>query len=54
MEAAGGRMPRTNLAHKLKTDGMPRNRVQESIAALLDSGMLISHNDVDPAEVSIP
>lgn len=54
VEAAGGRIPRTNLAHKLKADGMARNRVQESIAALLENGMLIPHNDVDPPEVSLP
>ena len=54
VEDAGGRIPRTNLAHKLKTDGMARNRVQESIATLLESGMLVPHNDVDPAEVSLP
>jgi len=54
VEAAGGRMPRTNLAHKLKGEGMARNRVQESIAALIESGVLLTCNDRDPAEVSLP
>jgi KaiC/GvpD/RAD55 family RecA-like ATPase len=54
VETAGGRISRPKLVQKLKAKGMPRNRVQESIAALLQSGMLIAHNDTDPPEVSLP
>ncbi|MFM9966944.1 MAG: DnaB-like helicase N-terminal domain-containing protein [Burkholderiales bacterium] len=53
LETAGGRMPRLDLAHKLKDEGMPRQRVSDAIGALLECGMLIAHNDVTPAEVSI-
>jgi hypothetical protein len=53
LEAGGGRMARTDLAHKLKDEGMPRNRVHDAIAGLLDSGMLVPHNDCLPPEVSL-
>jgi hypothetical protein len=53
LEAAGGRMVRTDLAHKLKDDGMPRNRVHDAMGALLEAGVLIAHNDCTPPEVSI-
>ncbi|MCC6609609.1 MAG: AAA family ATPase [Burkholderiales bacterium] len=54
VEAAGGRIPRVDLAHKLKDEGMPRNRVHQAIGSLLENGMLVAHNDVDPPEVSLP
>ena len=54
LEERGGRMVRTDLAHKLKDDGMPRNRVHDAIAGLLDAGMLVAHNDCQPPEVSLP
>lgn len=53
LEERGGRMVRTDLAHKLKDDGMARNRVHDALAALLESGMLVAHNDREPQEVSI-
>jgi len=53
LEVAGGRMVRTELVHKLKDEGTPRNRAYEAICALFDIGMLVAHNDVDPPEVSI-
>ena len=53
LDKAGGRMARANLAHRLKNEGMPKNRVYEVMAALLESGMLIAHNDCDPPEVSL-
>jgi hypothetical protein len=53
LEERGGRMPRIDLAHKLKDEGMPRNRVHDAIATLLDSGMLVAHNDATPPEVSL-
>ena len=53
LDKAGGRMARANLAHRLKNEGMPKNRVYEVMAALLGSGMLIAHNDCDPPEVSL-
>lgn len=53
LEAAGGRIGRVALAHKLKDEGMPRNRVHDAIAGLLDNGMLIAHNDCVPVEVSL-
>ena len=46
-------MVRTALANKLKDDGMPRNRVHQALSSLLDSGMLIAHNDIEPPEVSL-
>lgn len=54
LEAAGGRMVRIDLAHKLKDEGMPRNRVHDAIGGLLDAGMLIAHNDCQPPAVSLP
>jgi len=54
IEAAGGRMVRTDLAHKLKDEGMPRNRVHDAIAGLLQAGMLIGHSECSPSEVSLP
>jgi hypothetical protein len=53
LEAAGGRMPRLDLAHKLKEEGMPKNRLYDALGALLESGMLVAHNDVDPPEVAL-
>jgi hypothetical protein len=53
IEEAGGRMPRLDLAHKLKDDGMPKNRVYAALASLIDNGMLVPRNDVDPPEVSL-
>ena len=53
-QAPGKRMIRMNLANKLKDDGMPRNRVPEAIAALLECGMIVAHNDVEPPEISLP
>lgn len=55
LQESGGRMPRTNWAYVLKDrEGMARNRVQEAIAALLDSGMVVADNSKDPAEAYIP
>lgn len=55
VEAAGGRIARTDLTVKLKDAGMGRQRVTEALAALLQSGMLIPHNPdgIRPAEVSL-
>lgn len=53
LEGAGRRMVRTDLAHRLKDEGMGRSRVFEAIAALLESGMLVAHNECDPHEISI-
>jgi hypothetical protein len=53
LQDVGGRMARIDLAHKLKDDGMPKNRVYDAIAGLLDSGMIVAHNDCQPPEVSI-
>lgn len=54
LEAAGGRMLRINLAHKLKDDGMARNRVPEAIAALLETGMIVADNHGEASEIFIP
>jgi len=51
LEEAGGRMVRINLAHQLKDEGMPRNRVHDALGALLDSGMVIANNEAKPPEV---
>jgi len=53
LDSGGGRMSRVDLARMLKEDGMPRNRFHDAIGGLLENGMLISHNDVVPAEVSL-
>jgi len=53
LEKAGGRMPRLDLAHKLKDEGVQRNRANDAIASLLQTGMLVPHNDVNPPEVSL-
>ena len=53
LEKFGGRMSRVELAHQLKADGMTRNRVYETIGRLVDSGMLKTHNEAEPIEVSI-
>lgn len=53
LEAAGGRMVRTDLAHKLKDEGMPRNRVHDAIGGLLEVGMLIAHNEATPPEIAL-
>ncbi|MBI3935542.1 MAG: AAA family ATPase [Betaproteobacteria bacterium] len=53
LETAGGRMARIDLAHILKDDGMPRNRVHDAVGGLIENGMLIAHNDCDPPEVSL-
>jgi len=54
LESAGGRMVRTELMHKLKDEGMPRNRVHDAIASLLEAGMVVAHSDRTPPEVSLP
>jgi KaiC/GvpD/RAD55 family RecA-like ATPase len=36
LEAVGGRIARIDLAHKLKNEGMPRQRVHQAMAALLE------------------
>lgn len=54
LETAGGHMPRIDLAHRLKDEGMPRNRVHDAIAGLLDNGMLLANNEINPSEVYIP
>ena len=54
LEAAGGCMVRLDLAHKLKDEGMPRNRVHDAIGGLIDAGVIIAHNDRTPVEVSLP
>ena len=46
-------MARIDLANKLRDDGMQRQRVNEAMAALLESGMLITHNELTPPEVSL-
>ena len=46
-------MARTDLAHKLKDEGLPRNRLHDAIAALLESRMLVAHNERQPPEVSL-
>lgn len=53
LEAAGGRMPRLDLACKLKDDGMPRQRVSDAIGGLLEIGLLIAHNEVQPPSISL-
>jgi hypothetical protein len=54
LEHAGGRMTRIDLAEKLKTEGMARQRCNEALAALLESGMVIARNVAPaPAEVCL-
>lgn len=53
LEEAGGKMARLDLAHRLKVEGMGRQRVHDAMASLLDSGMLLAV-DGDPPGVSLP
>jgi predicted ATP-dependent serine protease len=51
---AGGRMPRIDLAGKLKDQGMPRGRIPEAIDALLVAGVLVADNLSTPPEIYLP
>lgn len=54
LESNGGTLPRVDLAHKLKDEGMPRNRVSDALATLLESGMVIADNIAQPPTLRIP
>ena len=54
LEVAGGRMVRLDLAHKLKDEGMGRNRFHDAIGGLIEAGVIVAHNDRNPVEVSLP
>jgi hypothetical protein len=53
VEDAGGRISRLDLIHQLKDAGVPKNRVSEAIASLLDSKMLMAINGI-AAEIAFP
>jgi hypothetical protein len=53
VEAAGGRLPRMDLLRVLHDAGMAKNRAYEALGALLDSGMLVTHNGI-MAEILFP
>lgn len=55
IEQAGGRLARVDWANMLKDqEGMPRNRVQEAIAGLIDAGIVLADSKSDPPSAYIP
>lgn len=54
VEEVGGRIPRIDLAGRLKDDRVSRNRISEAIGALLENGILVADNAKDPPEVYLP
>lgn len=53
VEQAGGRMSRLDLGEAFKADGVPRQRLHEAIAILLESGMLVAVNGLT-SDVALP
>ncbi len=54
VEAAGGRIDRITLGQKLRAEDVPRNRVHDAVASLLENGMLVAHDDATPPQISFP